>query len=141
MMYFLRLSINLNSYISIILYHFRFGKTAAHFAINNSDTTNLCALVTAGASLNTKDDTGRAPLWDAVSEDGHNDHVKRLLAAGCDVNTKDHREKRTPLQVIMFEFQCLKLTTECQPQCCVNIHQLQDTGVQCSIMDQFSTIV
>ena len=80
-------------------FYCRFGKTSVHFAITNSDATNLQALVTAGANLNSKDDNGRAPLWTSVAEDGHLEHVQCLINAGADVNLKDGREKRTPLQV------------------------------------------
>jgi ankyrin repeat protein len=77
----------------------RFGKTALHFALGNSDARNLSALAEAGAAVDARDDTGRAPLWCAVTEDGHRDHVQGLIHAGADVNARDQREKRTPLQV------------------------------------------
>lgn len=77
----------------------RAGKTALHYALGNSETDCIRALIAAGADLNIRDDTGHSPLWAAVMEDGNIAAVQSLIEANCDVNLPDNREKKTPVQV------------------------------------------
>lgn len=77
----------------------RFGKTAIHYAVNDCETGSLAELIEASANVNAQDFTGMAPVWLAAESDGREEYMRMLINANCDVNVKDKREKRTPLQV------------------------------------------
>ena len=80
----------------------RYGMAAIHYAVNDCEAGCLAELIKASADVNALDMTGRSPVWLAAERDGRVEYMKMLVHANCDVNVKDKREKRTPLQVSTF---------------------------------------
>ena len=68
---------------------------------------------------------GNTPLAVAVSSDGHVAHVRRLIAAGCDVNIPDFRNRRTALQVsCKDDFDILRYMSKTNDQIILKIQKV-----------------
>ena len=91
------------------------GRTALHFAAYEGKVEIVKYLISKGANVNAKDDTGATPLHCAAADTGHEEHdngklevAKILISKGADVNAAESSDGITPLRLAKAGRTCIE---------------------------------